>query len=290
MIWDILFETLIRTFWIAIVILPLLLIVEWANHKYGEKLIDFFERRKKFMPLWAALLAVLPGCNVAAAVALLYAKKLVSMGALVAAMIATSDEAIYAFIPQRFNFLPLFGVKLILAIITGFMVDLFVNKVVRKNKGGGFKVGYCCSIHEHVHSFREMVIHVLKHGVKIIFFIFIVLFSFNLVKDIYGFDRIAGSILLGRGLQPAMAAFIGLIPGCGTSVVLATLYTQGILTFGGAVSGLAVASGDTLLVLMSNKVPKKEIYTIVSIVLLVGIMAGYAINYLKIPPFFINIL
>jgi hypothetical protein len=95
MINEVFIETLERTFFIAIVVLPLLLIVEWANHKYGEKLIEFFEKRKRFMPFWASVLAVLPGCNVAAAVALLYTKGLVSMGTLISAMIATSDEAIY---------------------------------------------------------------------------------------------------------------------------------------------------------------------------------------------------
>lgn len=285
MITGILYETLVRTFWIAIVVLPLLLIVEWANHEYGDKLIGFFEKRKKFMPIWAGILAMLPGCNVAAAVALLYAKRLVSMGALIAAMIATSDEAIYAFIPQRFNFLPLFGVKLILAIVTGLLVDLFVQRAAKRNKLEGFKVGYCCSIHEHVHSFRDMLFHVLRHGTKIIFFIFIVLFGFNVIKDIYGFDRLAGSLLLKGSFQPAIAGLLGLIPGCGTSVVLATLYTKGILSFGGAVAGLSVASGDTILVLLANKISKKEIFLIISIVLLAGVSAGYAINYLSLPLF-----
>jgi hypothetical protein len=273
MIISVLQETFIRVFWISIVIIPLLLLVEWLNHKYGDKLIAFFEKRERFMPFWAGLLAMLPGCNVAAAVALLYAKGLVSMGALIA------DEALYVFIPQEFNFLPLFGAKLVLAILLGFLVDIFSKKIRAAKNTESFKVGYCCSIHEHVHNTKDMIIHVLKHGTKIILFIFVVLFSFNILKDLYGFEAIASSVLLSKNLQPAIAGLVGLLPGCGTSVVIATLYTQGILSFGGALAGLAVASGDTLLVLLANKVPKKNIFVIVSIILTVGIAIGYIINY-----------
>jgi hypothetical protein len=278
MIMGVFVETFTRVFWISIVVIPLLLLVEWLNHKYGDKLITFFEKRERFMPFWAGLLAMLPGCNVAAAIALLYAKGLVSMGALIAAMIATSDEALYVFIPQKFNFLPLFGAKLILAVLVGFLIDYFTKKISLALKTKGFKVGYCCSIHEHVHNTKEMIIHVLRHGSKIIFFIFIVLFSFNLLKDLYGFEAIANSVLLSKTLQPAIAGLVGLLPGCGTSVVIATLYTQGILSFGGALAGLAVASGDTLLVLLANKVPRRELLYIVAIVLSSGVLTGYAIN------------
>jgi hypothetical protein len=278
MISEIFQETIGRTLGIAVVVLPLLLIVEWANHKYGDKLISFFEKRKRFMPFWAAILAILPGCNVAAAVALLYAKGLVSMGALVAAMLATSDEAIYVFLPSGFNFLPLFGAKILLAILAGFAIDIFSMRLAKKLKIGQFKVGYCCSIHEHIHSFKEMLLHVLKHGVKIIFFIFIVLFGFNYVKDIYGFEAIARNVLVRSELQPFFAGLFGLLPGCGTSVILATLYIQGILTFPGALSGLSVASGDTILVLLANKVSKKELAIIIFAILFFGIAAGYLLQ------------
>jgi hypothetical protein len=278
MITEIILETLYRTLGIAAVIIPLLLLVEWLNHKYGDNLIHFFEKRKKFMPFWASLLAVLPGCNVAAAIALLYAKGLVSIGTLISAMIATSDEAIYVFIPQKFNFLPLFGAKLFLAILAGFLIDIFGKKVAQKLKIGKFKVGYCCSIHEHVHSTKEMLLHVAKHGVKIIFFIFIVLFGFNFIKDYYGINAIAEGLIGGNNYEPVIAGLFGLIPGCGTSVVLATLYSQGLLSLSGALAGLSVASGDTLLVLLANRVSKKEILIIVSLLLLFGIGAGFLLN------------
>lgn len=275
-------EALDRTFWIAIIVIPVLFLVEYFNHEYGEKLLAFFEKRKKLMPFWAALFSMLPGCNVAAAIAILFARGFVSMGSLAAAMIATSDEAVYVFIPERFNFLPLFGVKLILAILVGFLID-FTIKSARAYRGiTEQKIGYCCSIHDHKSGLRGMFTHTLRHGLKIIFFIFTVLLAFNFFKDTYGFEAVAESIISTNDYQPLMAGFLGLIPGCGTSVVLATLYTQGILGFGGTLAGLSVASGDTLIVLLANKVSKKEIAKVIAIVLGSSIFAGYISQIIEV--------
>lgn len=278
MIWGALTESLTRTFWIGIVVVPLLFLVEYLNHEYGGKIVSFFEKRSRFMPFWSSLLSLLPGCNVAAAIALLYTKGFVSLGALVSAMIATSDEAIYVFIPQKFNFLPLFGAKFILAIIAGFLIDIIVRTRVSKEGLAETKVGMCCSIHEHHEGIKSMAVHTARHAVKIILFVFVVLFGFNLLKDFYGFEKIADLTLSSGATQPIIAGIFGLLPGCGTSVVLATLYTQGIVTFAGALSGLSVASGDTLIVLLAGKVPKKKIAQIIVIVLSVGISAGYLVQ------------
>lgn len=312
MLKKIFFESAVRTFWIGIVVVPLLVLVEYFNHRYGDRLLEFFEKRKRTMPFWAAVLGMLPGCNLAAATAVLYAKKYVSMGALVAAMIATSDEAIYVFIPQKFNFLPLFGAKFLLALIVGFSVDLFLNfhkkaripighaefisasdeilnqvqddkKNMERDKSKEKKdltIGACCSIHEHKAGLKGKIEHALKHGIKIVLFVFAVLFAFNLLKDLYGLNAIASSVLATGKYQPVLAGLIGLIPGCGTSVILATLYTQGILTFAGALAGLSVASGDAVIVLLANKVSKKDIAKIIGIVLFSGIIVGYLVQVL----------
>lgn len=276
MFWDVLLETAKRVLQITAVILPVLFLVEYLNHRFGKKLIDFFEKRQKFLPFWAAALAMLPGCNAAAAVAVLYAKRLVSLGAIVAAMIATSDEAIYVFIPQKFNFLPLFAVKFLLAIVAGFAIDAVVKYRVQKGIGNPH-IGYCCSIHEHRHNIPGMLLHVLEHGAKIVFFIFIVLFAFNYSKDYFGFEGLSNIIAASGPYQPLLAGLFGLVPGCGTSVALASLYSNGLLNFGGAVAGLSAASGDALIVLLSNKLPKKEVWNILGLVLFSSIAAGYLI-------------
>lgn len=281
----VLIETLTKTFQIAVIVIPLLFLVEYFNHHYGDRLVTFFETRKKHMPLWAALLAMLPGCNAAVAIGLLYLKGFISMGALVTAMIATSDEAIYVFIPERFNFLPLFVAKFLLAIIAGYLVDFVTSKRKTKLTDDATEPEFCCHVHEHTHSTREMFIHSLRHSLKIVFFVFAALFTFNYLKDLYGFEALSRSFLVNNNFSPIFAGIIGLIPGCGTSVVLATLYTQGVLSFGAALAGLSVASGDVILVLLGSKMGFRKIARILIYVFLVSVLAGYIVRYASIINF-----
>jgi len=283
--YDAFLETLTRVRYIAFVVIALLFIVEWSNHQYGDRLLFFFEKRKKFIPFWSALLALLPGCNVAAAVALLYAKKIVSAGTLIAAMIATSDEAIYVFIPAGFNFLPLYIAKFSLAVTTGILVDLFSKRVVAAFKFEIFQVDYCCSVHNHIHDMRGMAKHVLIHGAKITGLVFVVLLAFNVIKDFYRFEAISKAILSTGIFQPFLAGIFGLVPGCGTSVVVATLFTQGLISFYAAFSGLSIAAGDAVLVLFANKVPAREIIVILALIFMVVVSASYLLLFLNIPFF-----
>ena len=284
-LYDVFLETLTRVLYIALLVIVLLFVVEWSNHKYGDRLIVFLERRKKYIPFWSALLALLPGCNVAAAVALLYAKRLVSAGTLIAAMIATSDEAMYVFIPAGFNFFPLYVAKFSLAVTTGMLVDLYSRPVLAAFKLELFPVEYCCSIHHHFHDLRGMTRHVLIHGAKITAIVFVVLFAFNFIKDFYRFDAISQAISATGILQPFFAGLIGLVPGCGTSVVVATLFTQGLISFYAAFAGLSIAAGDAVLVLYANNVSTRKIVALLTVIFTVVLSAAYILLFLNIPFF-----
>jgi len=284
-LYDVFSETLVRVSYIALLVIVLLFLVEWSNHKYGDRLISFFERRKKFIPFWSALLALLPGCNVASAVALLYAKRLVSPGALIAAMIATSDEAIYVFIPAGFNFLPLYVAKFTLAVATGTLIDISTRRIEGAFLLKLFPVEYCCSIHDHIHDLQGMAKHVLIHGAKITGLVFVVLLSFNLLKDYYLFESVSLNIISTGVFQPFLTGLIGLVPGCGTSVVVATLFTQGLISFCAAFAGLSIAAGDAVLVLLANKVTLRELMVILALIFTVVVSAAYLLLFLKIPYF-----
>lgn len=281
MITEVLKETIIRVIEIAAIVLPVLFLVEYLNHKFGDKLLHFFEKQKRFMPVWSAVLSILPGCNAAAAVATLYARGMVSVGSLISAMIATSDEAIYVFIPQGFNFLPLFVAKLVLAIFAGVMTDLILSNPKLKNTKKEIEIDYCCSIHhDHSHKIWGMVKHTAQHGIKIIGFIFLTLFLFNYFQDYFGAERLGGVISQTGNIQPFVTGLFGLLPGCGTSVILATLFSKGIITFGAAIAGLSAASGDATLVLLGNKIGTKRVMIILTIVAAASIAGGYIIDWL----------
>ena len=83
-------------------------------------------------------------------------------------------------------------------------------------------------------------------------------------------------------LQPVIAAIIGLIPNCASSVLLTELLLHGSISFGSAVSGLCAGSGIGLLVLFHVNKRKKENFCILAVITTVGIVSGWLLQLLGI--------
>ena len=75
-----------------------------------------------------------------------------------------------------------------------------------------------------------------------------------------------------------IAAFIGLIPNCASSVVLTQTYLLGGITFGSCLAGLCANAGLGLLVLLRNGREYKRNLCIILVLYAVGIAVGYAVN------------
>jgi len=107
----------------------MMLLIEYINvQTHGQWQESFLKNHFK-QYLLCAFLGIVPGCLGAFTVVSLYAHRLVSFGALVAAMIATSgDEAyvMFSMFPAKALFLN--GVLFFVAIIAGYLVDLFYKK------------------------------------------------------------------------------------------------------------------------------------------------------------------
>ena len=100
-------------------------------------------------------------------------------------------------------------------------------------------------------------------------------FVLNLVLEFLGVEQLAR--ILGRDtlLQPFLAALLGLIPNCASSVLVTELYLAGGLSFGSAVAGLSAGAGVGLAVLFRSNRPMKKNFKI--LLLLYGIAAGFGI-------------
>lgn len=135
-----LIELLKQSIMITGFVFVMMLIIEYINvqtHGLWQKKISA-HRWQQY--LFSALLGVIPGCLGAFAVVTMYSHGLLSFGAIVAAMIATSgDEAfmMLAMIPKTALIISI--VLFVIAIISGFLVDKFVdskklNADIAKNK------------------------------------------------------------------------------------------------------------------------------------------------------------
>jgi len=83
----------------------------------------------------------------------------------------------------------------------------------------------------------------LKHTVSIFIYIFILTLAVNVIVEIIGEEALSNFISGSKVLQPLIAALIGLIPNCASSVIITELYVSGIISFGGIMAGLLVNSG-----------------------------------------------
>jgi len=68
------------------------LFMEWLEHSGSDKLEGVLKNSKQFGPLWASALGLLPQCGFSGAVAGMYATGTVTVGALLAVLLSTSDE------------------------------------------------------------------------------------------------------------------------------------------------------------------------------------------------------
>ena len=126
---DLFLDVLRNSFLITGLVIIMMLMIEFINiHSEGK----FFAklRRNRFGQLvLGAGLGIIPGCMGGFAAVSMYSHKLLSFGALIAMMIASSgDEAfvMLAMIPREA--LILCGVLFVIAILAGWIVDLLTNK------------------------------------------------------------------------------------------------------------------------------------------------------------------
>jgi hypothetical protein len=143
-------------------VLMMMLFIEYINIKTKGNWQKNIQKNKFGQYLLSAILGVMPGCLGAFAVVSLYSHRVVSFGALVGTMIATSGDEAFV----MFSMFPLDAFKIniivfILAIIVAFVVDLiFKNKHL-------IEIDHEFEIHkqkEHNHCFpKNNIIHQLKH-------------------------------------------------------------------------------------------------------------------------------
>ncbi len=239
------------------------LLMEWMEHKMGEKTRLFLARAGGLAPVIGGALGVVPQCGFSAAAAGLYAGRVVSLGTLFAVFLATSDEMLPIVISHAvqgtfapWSVLRILAGKLVIGIAVGVVMDLVVRLIRHRHE----------EEHDHEHI-GEMCKHAgcgcgegslwlstLKHTLEIGGFILLVSLALNIGVYFIGQDRIA-AFLEGRGAWVyLLASLVGLIPNCAASVVVTELYIGGALTVGGLYAGLLSGAGvGTLMLFRVNR-------------------------------------
>ena len=237
----------------------------------------------KVGPLWGGLLGIMPQCGFSAAASSLYAGRVITVGTLLAVFLSTSDEMLPIFISEAVapaTIVKILAAKVCIAIISGFLAELvYVNVFKKKEKDMDIHV--VCE-EEHCSCEDGVLKSALKHTLKIFVYILLITFILTLVIEMIGEDHLAVVFQDIPVVGEMIAALVGLIPNCASSVVITELYLSGIIGAGAMMSGLLVNAGVGLLVLFRLNRDWKQNAGIMAALYGFGVVWGVIIELLGI--------
>lgn len=254
------------------------LLMEYIEDKIEDKTRAVLNKSGAIGPLFGGLFGVIPQCGFSAAASSLYAARVITMGTLIAIYLSTSDEMLPILISQAVSPViigKILGLKALIGMLVGFIVDRFCKKAEMVD------IHHFCE-HENCECGHGILRPAIKHTVKIFVFILIITVVLNMVVRIVGLDSLSGSVLNRPVIGAVLSGLVGLIPNCGASVVITSLYLGGALSFGTMMAGLLVGAGVGVLVLLRVNENKKENLIIIGILYLSGVLAGILINLIGI--------
>ncbi|MGN1271281.1 MAG: putative manganese transporter [Clostridia bacterium] len=159
--------------------------------------------------------------------------------------------------------LKILGIKILIGIIAGFLIDLILRKNYKNEKEEDIED--LCE-HEHCHCEEGIWKSAIKHTVNVLVYILIISLIINIIIKMIGEETLGGLILNKPILGALIAGLIGLIPNCASSVILTQLYLSGVLKLSLMIGGLLVNAGVGLLVLFKvNHHPKQNIKIVLTL-------------------------
>lgn len=280
-------HTLSHTIEDSVKLLPFLfltyLFMELLEHTTGGKVQNKIRNAGKVGPLWGGLLGIMPQCGFSAAASSLYAGRVITVGTLLAVFLSTSDEMLPIFISEAVapaTIFKILGAKVCIAIISGFLAEMvYVNVFKKKEKDMDIHV--VCE-EEHCSCEDGVLKSALKHTLKIFVYILLITFILTLVIEMIGEDHLAVVFQNIPVVGEMIAALVGLIPNCASSVVITELYLSGIIGAGAMMSGLLVNAGVGLLVLFRLNRNWKQNAGIMAALYGFGVVWGVIIELLGI--------
>lgn len=252
------------------------LLMEFLEHRAGKNFPKLLGKTTAVGPFAGALVGAVPQCGLAAASASLYSGKVITLGTLLAVFLSSSDEMLPIMISETvpvLRILKILGIKIGIAIISGYAVDLILRSGRRVDENARTEAGQAFENYEH-HS--NMFVCALRRTLEIFIYVFIFSFILNLIIGAVGEDRLAQALNSVPVLGEVVAGLVGLIPNCASSVVITELYLGGIIGTGPMLTGLLVNAGIGTMVLIKTNKDAKENIRIVALLYGIGLFWGVA--------------
>ena len=316
--WDVLLDALIDSLKLLPILLGVYILIEIIEGKTAGKLKHNKYLKNGYAPLIGSAVGIVSQCGFSVVATDLYTANALSVGTLLAVYIATSDEALPIMIanPGSYKYLlPMLLIKFLLAIIVGYAA-YFVTR--GKKNGGVFdsrkvaKSGYlgytelsekqhmqvkhdyvvgeivteelehdhgCCGHDIETNKWKQYVLHPLIHSMKIFAYILVVNIILGIVMH-YAESGVTNFLNSAYYAQPFVAALVGLIPNCASSVILTELFVGGTISFGACMAGLIVNAGIALAVLIKENKNKWNTIAIITSLYLIGSITGLVMSFI----------
>ena len=282
------------------------LAMEWLEHKAGDKAEEAVRRAGAAGPVVGALVGIVPQCGFSAAAATLWAGRVITLGTLFAVFLSTSDEMLPIFLAEQvapMTILKIMGVKLMIGMVMGFVVDAAIRLARRDREK--LRIHELCERdrchcngdcetceqqpelaydfehdeeHEHHHEGGSILRSALKHTLQVTVFIFIITLVLDGALELVGEDALAAFLGSNPVLSVLGSALVGLIPNCAASVVIAQLYVEGALGAGAMMAGLLVSAGVGLLVLFRTNRGLRQNLIVLAGLWVTGVFWGLIIS------------
>ncbi len=276
--------------------LPFLLIafiiLEYFEARLSDKSAGLMQKSGKAGPLLGAALGLIPQCGFSVIGSNFYAKRVITLGTLIAIYLSTSDEALLIMLghPNRWkDILIVLALKFGIALIAGYIIDL----VLRSRKRCEPEECHHCHHHDdscedeeligedhccnHI-GWKPIIVCALKRTVSVWLFLLAANFLLGFAIEMLGEESLQRFMLTDNIFQPLLTALIGLIPNCAPSVILSQMYIEGAISLGSVISGLCTGAGVGLIVLFRVNRGVKSNLGILALLYLIGATAGMVIE------------
>ena len=282
-IWEIILGSFTDTYLMIPILFSLYFALEYFSHTKQLDLISYLKISGPMGPLAGTLLGLIPECGMSVFVTSLFLTRRVSIGTLIATYLATSDEALPVLIANREHgiyILYILGIKLLIGVTSGYLIDLLISKKFYEGKAPEVKSSHAVEIDVELHKTRymEIIIHSLKRTLRIYFWVFVITIA---IASLFAFTH-SSELIESLNVNPVIeifaAALFGLIPNCAASIAIAQAFLHTGLSLGATIAGLSSGAGFGPIVLFKDG----EIKTSVKILILTLVSAiswGLIVNF-----------
>ena len=252
---DIIMDTLID----GIKLIPFLwvafLLIEFIEHKLSKKNKKAIANAGVYGPVLGGILGAVPQCGFSVMATNLYVTRIITLGTLISVYLSTSDEMIPILLSQNVaitEILKIVLLKVAIGMACGFAVDWVLRRREKQKPKSKKKAKeeehYEICEHDHCHCESGILASSIKHTANTLVFILLTTFLVNIVFTYVGEDALSKIFLRDSVFGSFITSLIGLIPNCGSSIMITELYLNGAISFGSLIGGLLTGSGVGLLV------------------------------------------